>query len=187
MWTARALADRRLAALLAPLTALACVVVLMACDATTTPPPREPAQSDGTFQAGSGATGGSPAIVMSTAGAGVSSSGSSSSSADASAPLPANGARDAGQASARDAGVASGMSSAGAAASQPDAGTRCMVGATPVDMCPLPASSCVSDSALMFFENPRCLDGHCVWDARLMRCPGGDCNGSVCGSNLTLL
>lgn len=182
MWTARGLAKPARAAF----AALTFVLALTACDATTTRP-TEDTQGDTTFLPSS--TGGSPASGMSTAGAGVSSPGSSSgsSSGGQSATPPPNAAHDAGPASAaHDAGVAVGMSGAGAA-SQSDAGTRCMVGPTPVDMCPLPASSCVSASTLMFFENPHCVEGHCVWDSRLMRCPSGDCNEGFCGSNLTLL
>lgn len=170
MWTAAALAHRALAALVFAL-------VLGACDAVSAPPAEDAAPGS---QGALGGTGGSPRDTTTTTAAGsgaMAGSGRSfmfpTSAVGADAGLPsAPSARDAGALADGD-------------AAQPDAG--CMVGATPVAACPLPASTCVSDTTLRFFENPRCEDGRCIWDSKLMRCPNGTCSGGSCATNLTLL
>jgi len=180
MWTRAAPGHRTLAT-------LSLALLLAACDATSTPPPEETAQGSGSGQNGTrGANGGSPASTLPSAG-----SGAMPSSGDSFMPQPSVVAHDAGRPApgVPDAGVIPnviGVADAGAP-QPPDAGTPCMVGPAAVNTCPLPASTCVSSSALMFFENPRCDNGRCISDAKVMRCPNADCNGGVCGSNLTLL
>jgi hypothetical protein len=51
--------------------------------------------------------------------------------------------------------------------------------------CQLPPSTCADSRTLTYFENPSCDHGRCVWVAKSMGCPGGECRNGACLPNTT--
>lgn len=64
-----------------------------------------------------------------------------------------------------------------------DAGTECA--AADASACTLPPSVCLDDSNLLYFTNPRCVEGACRTDALVRACSRG-CNYGGCRYPLTL-
>jgi hypothetical protein len=51
------------------------------------------------------------------------------------------------------------------------------------DSCDAGVASCVSGSAwIVYYENPRCVAGRCVWDQEYFRCATGLCLYGACAS-----
>lgn len=92
-------------------------------------------------------------------------------------------------------GVASARAGTSTNAAAVDAGSRdagsdagcAPAGDVNVEDCALPASRCLDERTLIFFENPRCEDGRCVFDRKLMTCPQGACHNGSCQINVTAL
>lgn len=51
--------------------------------------------------------------------------------------------------------------------------------------CELPPSVCESSLTLVFFQNPSCDQGHCVWESKRMTCPSGSCQNGACRLSTT--
>jgi hypothetical protein len=51
--------------------------------------------------------------------------------------------------------------------------------------CEFPASVCADAKWLIYYDNPKCIDGFCRWEAVPHECPNCDCVAGGCMNNIT--